>query len=125
MPWAFAISRGSLYVLLACQLVLPLSDHRVVGAVPASSIRDTLARAPPAAASLFRSAASCLKAAVRSGRGVGLGLGLGLGSAVGLGVTAGRGLGEGVIRLPVITSGMVSGTTTTMKSVASRRDRKS
>src|SRR5947207_7622676 len=111
MPCASAISNGSLYVLSACQVVAPLIDHSASGAVPVSSTRVTLARAPPAEAMRLRSAASFWSAAVRLG---GLGLGVGDGSGLGLGVTAATGLGDGLPRLPVKTSGIVSGTTTTM-----------
>ncbi len=115
MPWASAISSGSLYVLLACHTVLPRSDHSPSGATPPSSASDTLMRAPRSAAILSRSAASLRSAAVRFG---GLGLGVGLGSALGLGlgVIAATGVDVGSAVLPVRTSGRVSGITTTTKS---------
>src|SRR3954469_20738369 len=107
MPCASAIRSGSLYVLSACQLVVPLIDHSGSGAVPPSSTRETLARAPPAEAMRLRSAVSFCRAAVRLG---GLGLGVGNGDGLGVGVTTATGLGDGLPRLPVKTSGMVSGT---------------
>src|SRR5437899_2278359 len=95
-------------------------DHIATGAVPPSSINETIAFAPPAAAILFRSLVSAAKAAVRS-TGFGLGDGEELGDGLGLGVTIATGLGDGVPRLPTRTSGTAPGNTTTTKSPESKR----
>src|SRR5437016_4741476 len=89
-------------------------DHIATGAVPPSSIKETLAFAPPAVAILFRSLVSAAKAAVRStGFRLGDGEELGDWDGLGLGVTIATGLGDGVPRLPTRTSGTAPGNTTT------------
>ena len=75
--------------------VSPLIDNMASGATPPSSISDTLAFAPAAAAILFRSVVRAATAAVRT-TGVGLGLGEGLGSGLGLNVTDATGVWDGV-----------------------------